>query len=99
MELWKSTFVFEQHLQKTASALQHFVQSVVQTDFESALLRYLLLVTILVLSVPNIMSDKLLDLKGLVRGKAIFGDLVRGESVHQTRDVLYQDIITSDHYF
>lgn len=66
MEALKTTFVLEQHLQKSTPPFQHFVQSVLKTSLKGAQLLLRLacsfcVLTTLVLGVPDVVSDEFLN--------------------------------------
>lgn len=104
MELIKSPFVLEKHFKQSSSSFKHLIEPIVKSKLKPTLAgtRLILLgvffITILVLSIPDVVGDKLLYLRLLLLSKVFFTDLVRAESFHQSCNVLNQNIITCNHY-
>jgi hypothetical protein len=61
MELVESSLILEQHLEESSSPFKHFIKPVVQTNLQSALVGDLFFVSVFILSIPNIVSDKLFN--------------------------------------
>jgi len=65
VELIEPSLILEQHLEKPSPSLEHLIESIVEPNLDGAL--HLLL--LLVLGIPHVVSDKLLDLQCLFRGE------------------------------
>lgn len=104
MEALKTTLVLEEHLQQSTPPLKHFIQPVLKARFESSQLLWLLLratslriLATLVLRVPDVVCDELLNLLLLLARQLLLTDLVGTKHFHQARDILDEDVIASDH--
>lgn len=102
VEVLEAILVLKEHLKQSASPLKHFIQSILQPCFQTSLGLWLrgtrFRALVLILSIPDIVSDEFLDLGLLLRAELLLPNLVRAEHLHQSSHILYQDVIASDHY-
>ena len=92
MELIQPPFILKKHFEQASPPLQHLIEPVVQPNLDGALH----LLFLFVLGVPDVVGDELLNFGGLLWGEICFPEPVEG--LEETRHILDQDIISSDHY-
>jgi len=75
MKLGQFILILEQHFEESSPPLEHFIESILKSWFELGITRIFnpaLLLLLLVLSIPHVVSNKLLDLLSLFGTQFIF---------------------------